>query len=168
MHDVQAYETSYELGARVLFNSPLPMNPHHQRGNLDATHRHLPGKSMLEPVRLSKGRRIFVMQCGFHAFMESWAIAVSNPYYDITGPSGTFTIENIPPGTYRLVAWHPQTGPLQQQMVTVDPNGLTRVSVSLQAPSGRRTAYQVMENPRFGAGALGRPIEIIPLLERQE
>jgi hypothetical protein len=168
MHDVQAYETSYELGARVLFNSPLPMNPHHQRGNLHATHRHLPGKSMLEPVRLSKGRRIFVMQCGFHAFMESWAIAVSNPYYDITGPSGTFTIENIPPGTYRLVAWHPQTGPLQQQMVTVDPNGLTRVSVSLQAPSGRRTAYQVMENPRFGAGALGRPIEIIPLLERQE
>jgi hypothetical protein len=168
MHDVQAYEHSHELGARVLFNSPLPMNTHHKRGDLHATHRHLPGKSMLEPVRLSKGRRIFVMQCGFHAYMESWAIAVSNPYYDITGPSGAFTIENVPPGSYRLIAWHPQTGPFQEQVVTVESKGLLRVNVSLQAPSGRRTAYQAMKNPRFGAGALGRPLEIIPLVERQQ
>ena len=27
MHDIQAYETSH-LGPRVLFNVPLPMNPH--------------------------------------------------------------------------------------------------------------------------------------------
>src|SRR2546422_6713153 len=30
MHDIQAYETS-ELGPRVLFNVPLPMNPHHPK-----------------------------------------------------------------------------------------------------------------------------------------
>ncbi|MDP3595399.1 MAG: carboxypeptidase regulatory-like domain-containing protein, partial [Nitrospirota bacterium] len=30
MHDIQAYETS-NLGARVLFNVPLPMNPQHPR-----------------------------------------------------------------------------------------------------------------------------------------
>ncbi len=29
MHDIQAYETS-QLGPRVLFNTPLPMNPHHK------------------------------------------------------------------------------------------------------------------------------------------
>ena len=29
-HDIQAYETSH-LGPRVLFNTPLPMNPHHKR-----------------------------------------------------------------------------------------------------------------------------------------
>jgi hypothetical protein len=27
---------------------------------------------------------------------------------------------------------------------------------------------EVIENPRFGPGALGRPIEIIPLVERQQ
>ena len=30
MHDIQAYETS-QLGPRVLFNVPLPMNPQHPR-----------------------------------------------------------------------------------------------------------------------------------------
>ena len=24
------------------------------------------------------------MQCGFHAYMESWAMAVNNPYYAVT------------------------------------------------------------------------------------
>ncbi|MBD0305710.1 MAG: carboxypeptidase regulatory-like domain-containing protein [Nitrospiraceae bacterium] len=168
MHDVQAYETSPELGTRVLFNSPLPMNEHHKRGDLHATHRHLPGQSMLERIHLTKGRRVFVMQCGFHAYMESWAFVITNPYYDITGPSGAFAIDHVPPGTYRLIAWHPQTGPLQERTITVKPKGLTLINLSLPAPVGRRTAYEVMENPRFGSGALGRPLEIIPLVERQQ
>lgn len=167
MHDVQAYETSRELGTRVLFNSPLPMNPHHQRGNLRATHRHLPGKSMLEKIRLSKGRRFFVMQCGFHAYMESWAVAVNNPYYEITDKTGAYAIENVPPGTYRLVAWHPYVGSLEERVVTVEPQGLTRANLSLQAPVGRRTAYEVIEPPRFGPGVLGRPLRIDPFVEHQ-
>ena len=168
MHDVQAYETSPELGTRVLFNSPLPMNEHHKRGDLHATHRHLPGQSMLERIHLTKGRRVFVMQCGFHAYMESWAFVITNPYYDITSPSGAFAIDHVPPGTYRLIAWHPQSGPFQERTVTVKPKGLTLINLSLQAPVGRRTAYEVMKNPRFGSGALGRPLEIIPLIERQQ
>jgi hypothetical protein len=168
MHDIQAYETSRKLGARVLFNSPLPMNKLHQRGNLHAAHRHMPGPSMLERIRLTKGRRIFFMQCGFHAFMESWAVAVTSPYYAITDAAGSFTIEQVPPGTYRLLVWHPQTGPMQEQWVTVGPNGRTDVKVSLQAPEGHRSAYEVMKNPRFGAGVLGHPLEIDPLVERQQ
>jgi hypothetical protein len=167
MHDIQAYETSPELGARVLFNSPLPMNRHHTRGDLHAQHRHLPGASMLEPIRLSKGRRIFVMQCGFHAFMESWAVAVSSPYYAITDASGAYVIDNVPPGTYRLIAWHPQTGPMQARLVTVKPAETVTLSLKLQAPGDRRTAYRLMEPRRFSLDPLGRSLEIVPLVERQ-
>lgn len=167
MHDVQAYEMSHRLGARVLFNSPLPMNPHHTRGDLHATHRHLPGQSMLERIHLSRDRRIFVMQCGFHAFMESWALAVTSPYYAVTDQSGSFTIDKVPPGTYRLVAWHPQTGPMQEQTVRVEPDGRIVLNLSLRPPLGHRTAHEVVDNPRFGPGALGRPVEIVPLVERQ-
>jgi hypothetical protein len=167
MHDVQAYEMSHRLGARVLFNSPLPMNSHHKRGDLHATHRHLPGQSMLERIHLSRDRRIFVMQCGFHAFMESWALAVTSPYYAVTDENGGFVIDNVPPGTYRLAVWHPQTGPMQEQMVTVEPDGRVALGLSLRPPTGHRTAHEVVDNPRFGPGALGRPIEILPLVERQ-
>ena len=167
MHDIQAYETSRELGTRVLFNSPLPMNVHHERGNLHAAHRHLPGASMLEKIHLTKGRRFFVMQCGFHAYMESWAVAVTNPYYEVTDKSGAFAIENVPPGTYRLIAWHPYVGSLVERMVTVEPKALTRENLSLPAPVGRRSAYEVMEPARFGPEALGRPLKIEPLVEQQ-
>jgi hypothetical protein len=168
MHDIQAYETSAILGARVLFNQPLPMNVHHKRGDLHATHEHQPGKSLLGPIYLSKGRRVFLMQCGFHPYMESWALAIASPYYAITDGAGGFTITDVPPGTYRLVVWHPQAGPEVERWVTVEPDGRIEVTLALRAPGGRRSGLQVMDNPRFGPGALGRPLNIVPLVELQQ
>jgi len=167
MHDVQAYETSQQLGPRVLFNSPLPMNAHHQRGNLHATHRHMPGPSMLESVSLTKNRNLFVMQCGFHAYMLSWGLAVSNPYYAITDGAGSYKIENVPPGSYRIMAWHPYVGTMSEEIVVVKPTGAATVDFSMKAPAGRRTAHQVMDNPRFGFEALGKSVHIDPLVELQ-
>jgi hypothetical protein len=168
MHDIQGYETSLEAGARVLFNTPLIMNHQHQRGDLNALHNHAPGKSLVGPVYLNKGRRTFYMQCGFHAYMESWAMAVNNPYYALTDEHGKFSMENIPSGTYQLVVWHPQTGNGVSTAVTVQPDGKLLQHFSLPAPKGNRTAYQVMNNPRFGPESLGYPVEILPLVEFQQ
>ena len=167
MHDIQGYETSPEAGARVLFNTPLILNQQHQRGNMHAIHNHAPGKSLVGPVYLNKGRRTFYMQCGFHAYMESWAMAVNNPYYAVTDDQGAFRIENVPPGTYQMVVWHPQAGPGVTRTITVGPDGATVEQVALPAPRGTRTAYRVMDNPRFGLESLGHPVEIEPLVEHQ-
>ena len=167
MHDIQGYETSLESGARTLFNTPLVMNQQHHRGDIHATHNHAPGKSLVGPVYLNKGRRTFYMQCGFHAYMESWAMAVNNPYYALTDSSGKFSIENIPPGTYQLVVWHPQTGPGVTKMVTIQPDGALVERLSLLAPKGNRSAFKVMDNPRFGPDTLGYSVDIQPLVEHQ-
>jgi hypothetical protein len=167
MHDIQGYETSPEAGARVLFNTPLVMNHQHRRGDLLATHDHAPGASLVGPIYLNKGRRTFYMQCGFHAYMESWAMAVNNPYYALTDAEGRFSIAGIPPGTYQMVVWHPKTGPGTTRTVVVRPDGKLREQLSLPAPKGNRTAYQVIDNPRFGPESLGYSIDIQPLLERQ-
>ena len=167
MHDIQGYETSLEAGARVLFNQPLILNHQHQRGNLHAIHNHAPGKSLVGPIYLNKGRRTFYMQCGFHAYMESWAMAVNNPYYAVTDDEGSFKIENVPPGTYQMVVWHPQSGPGMTRTITVAPGGTTTEQVAILAPKGNRTAYKVMDNPRFGLESLGHPVEIQPLVEHQ-
>ena len=167
MHDIQGYETSPEAGARVMFNTPLILNHQHQRGNIHAIHNHAPGKSLVGPIYLNKGRRTFYMQCGFHAYMESWAMAVNNPYYAVTDDEGGFKIENVPPGTYQMVVWHPQAGPGVTRTITVGPDGTTVEHVALPAPRGTRTAYRVMDNPRFGLESLGHPVEIEPLVEHQ-
>ena len=167
MHDIQAYETSTAMGTRVLFNSPLSFNRRHQRGDLHATHDHRPGESLVRQFQLSKKRRTFVMQCGFHAYMQSWAIAVDNPYYVLTDENGRFFLEDVPPGTYDLRAWHPGIKQVVKQQVTIEPGENLTVDFHLPSPGRRKTALTIRTPPRFTPAALGREFTIEPLLERQ-
>ena len=172
MHDIQAYETS-NLGARVLFNVPLPMNPQHPRNFKDRSdaglyHKHMAGAPMKQLVNLSKGRRIFVMQCGFHAYMESWGIAVNNPYFAKTDNDGRFTIKGVPAGTYKLVVWHPFVRTTNERTVTVTANGTAEVNLSITAPTGRLYANEVLDHAyiRYNVTEEEKK-EIDPLLEKQ-
>jgi hypothetical protein len=169
MHDIQAYETS-ELGPRVLFNVPLPINPHHPKtAGVDAEyHQHIPGTPMTQEIHMTKGRRIFVMQCGFHAYMETWGMAVDNPYYTLTDGAGQFTISQIPPGTYKLVVWHPQQRSIVEREVTI-PAKETAVVANFEilAREGARAGMEAVENPHFGLGILGDR-EIKPTVEIQQ
>ncbi len=167
MHDIQAYETSIVTETRVLFNSPLPFNQRHQRGNLRAMHDPTPGKSFVRLLQLSKKRRTVVMQCGFHAYMESWAIAVENPYYVLTNEQGHFLLDGIPPGTYDLRAWHPSIKLVIKQQVIIEPGGALAVDFDLPSPSRKKPALTVLAPPRFTPAALGRELTIEPILERQ-
>ena len=133
----------------MLFNTPLILNHQHQRGNMRAIHNHAPGKSLVGPIYLNKGRRTFYMQCGFHAYMESWAMAVNNPYYAVTdeqGRSGSRTSAG-----YLSNGGLASTGRARvTRTITIAPDGTTTERVALLAPKGNRTAYKVMDNPRFG------------------
>lgn len=166
MHDIQAYETS-QLGPRVLFNTPLPMNPHHKRVVDADSHEHLAGQPVKEVIHMTKGRRVFVMQCGFHAYMESWGLAIDNPYYVMTGDGGAFTLTDVPPGEYTLMAWHPGVGTMLQKKVTVTEKGKSTVDFSFEAPKGRRSVHEIAENPHYGPESLGKLVDIRPTLERQ-
>lgn len=82
----------------------------------------LPGKANIqENIEFRPGHYIFRTQCGQHDFMQSWGIAVGNPYFDVTNDEGEYEIANIPPGTYHLIAWHPNME-IQAQKVTIKPN----------------------------------------------
>ena len=167
MHDIQAYETSH-LGPRVLFNTPLPMNPHHRRVVGADSHEHLAGEPMKQLIHMTKGRRIFVMQCGFHAYMESWGMVIDNTYYAVTGKDGTFSIPDVPPGNYMLVVWHPQVQAVQERKVTVTAKGTVTASFEMKTPTGRRSAHVIVENPHYGMEALGKTVDIRPTLELQK
>lgn len=167
-HNIQAYETSHRLGPRVLFNTPLPMNPYHQRNVGGDSHEHLAGQPMKQVIHMTKDRKIFFMQCGFHAYMESWGIAVDNPYFAITEADGTYSLLDVPPGDYTLAAWHPGVGTMTEKQLTVPAKQTVKADFIFEFPKGRRSGHEIEENPHFGLGSLGKSIDIRPTLELQE
>lgn len=44
--------------------------------------------------------------CNVHAEMSAFIVVLDNPYFSVTGRDGVFKIENVPPGTYKVSAWH--------------------------------------------------------------
>lgn len=67
-------------------------------------------------VQLGEEQHVFTMHCSLHPYMQNWGYAVDNPYYAVTDATGAFSIEDLPPGTYRLKAWHPILGTHEQEL----------------------------------------------------
>ncbi len=168
-HDIQAYETS-NLGPRVLFNVPLPISTRYPRqGGLNThIHKHYEGATVIQSVKMTKDRKIFTMQCGFHPYMESWALVTDHPYYAVADNEGQFQITDIPPGTYQMKVWHPYIGETIEQTVTIEPNKPSSVNVTIEAPTGRLYANQMVENAyvRYNITEDAQS-QIVPTLEHQ-
>lgn len=94
-------------------------------------------------------------------------MAVDNPYYVLTTDGGTFTLTDVPPGDYTLMAWHPGLGTMLQKKVTVTEKGISTVDFAFEAPKGRRSVHEIEHNPHYGPESLGKLVDIRPTLERQ-
>jgi plastocyanin len=56
--------------------------------------------------------------CNLHPEMMAYIVIVPTPYFALTGGDGTFTIKDVPPGTYTLKTWS-EDGKPTTQTVTV-------------------------------------------------
>jgi Carboxypeptidase regulatory-like domain len=66
-----------------------------------------------------------------HPWPRAYLAVFDHPYYAVTKPDGSFSIDGVPPGRYTLVAWHERTGK-QEQTVDVSPNVVTKVTLGLE------------------------------------
>ena len=60
----------------------------------------------------------FKIKCDVHGWMKSFMVVLPHPYHGVSGMDGKFTIGNLPPGNYTVVAWHEKYGQ-QEQKITV-------------------------------------------------
>jgi hypothetical protein len=74
------------------------------------------------------------VKCNVHPWMKAYIAVFNNPYYQVTGKDGSFTIKNVPPGTYTVTAWHEAYGS-QDAMVTVGPSESKSVTITFKAKS---------------------------------
>lgn len=62
----------------------------------------------------------FLVKCDVHGWMKSFMAVLPHPYHSVSAMNGTFSISNLPPGTYTVSAWHEKYG-TQDQQITVGP-----------------------------------------------
>lgn len=72
------------------------------------------------------------VRCNIHPWMEAYICVFKDPYFSTTGDDGTFTIKNVPPGTYTLSAWQERYG-TQSQQVTVAASQTKTVNFTFKA-----------------------------------
>lgn len=73
----------------------------------------------------------FRIKCDVHGWMKSYMAVLPHPYHAVSQMNGTFSIANLPPGSYTLVAWHEKYGQ-QEQQVTVGPKEQKQVSFTFK------------------------------------
>ena len=61
------------------------------------------------------------VKCNYHPWMHATFAVLKNSHYAVTGDGGTFSLANLPPGTYTVTAWHELYGD-QSQEVTISGN----------------------------------------------
>lgn len=133
IHNGQIFQS--EKG-NIVLNFPLPVSNRPNGG----------------PLHFNAGKRIAQLICGMHEFMQNWGFVVDNPYYAKTRRGGDFVIDQIPPGTYTITAWHPHLKMVQQK-VTIRPNETVAVDFTFDAAEVEWPNYERQEKFRVGPEA---------------
>ena len=72
------------------------------------------------------------IRCDVHGWMQAYVGVVDHPYFGVSGADGSFTISNVPEGTYTATAWHEEYGELTGS-VTVTAGGTAELSFDYSA-----------------------------------
>jgi plastocyanin len=68
--------------------------------------------------------------CNLHIEMLGYIVVVPTPYFALTGNDGTFTIKDVPPGTYTLKTWSEDGKPTTQSVTLTDATTSVQLTVN--------------------------------------
>ena len=99
-------------GVDIVNSDPVLHNTHGYYGKRTAFNVALPEKDQ-KVNKVLKSPGTVKVDCDAHGWMLGWMHVVDNPYFFQTGGDGTFSITDVPPGDYTLVAWQEWTGEIE-------------------------------------------------------
>jgi len=91
-----------------------------------------PVQGMVSEKKFDKPEVMLKFKCDVHSWMNSYMGVLPHPFYGVSSAAGTFNINNLPPGTYTLEAWHEKFG-TQTQQITVGPKESKQVTFTFKA-----------------------------------
>jgi plastocyanin len=107
---------------------------------LHTTHGYYGGRSAFNVAMPEKGMKIASelprpgmvhVKCDAHNWMLAHIYVADSPYYALTGADGSFSITDVPPGTYTVIATQPYTGNVETS-VTVKGGEAAKLAIELK------------------------------------
>jgi hypothetical protein len=80
----------------------------------------------------ARAETIIPVKCNQHPWMKAYINVLKHPFFAISAADGTFTIKDVPPGKYTVVAWHEKFGE-QTMEVTVPASGAGTANFSFDS-----------------------------------
>jgi plastocyanin len=69
--------------------------------------------------------------CEIHSHMNAYILVFSHPFFALTDAEGRYRIENVPPGTYDVIAWNEGT-PSETKSSTVSDGGTAELDFTIR------------------------------------
>jgi hypothetical protein len=82
--------------------------------------------------KFPNSEQLIPVKCNQHPWMKSYIGVMKHPFFAVSAADGSFTIKDVPPGTYTVVAWHEggAEGTSQTKQVKVDAKGTATADFS--------------------------------------
>lgn len=90
--------------------------------------------------------------CNIHPRMSAFVVVRDNAWYTQPGADGSFTIPDVPPGTYTLRVWHERAPELTRE-ITVPAGGLAGLELTMDASGYRWVQHRNKHGQEYGTGA---------------
>jgi len=104
--------------------------PNPMTGNIPWNRSQPPGAAPI--IQSWKAEEVAIpVKCNIHPWMHGYFVVVKGPYAT-TKDDGSYTIENVPPGSYTVTAWQETYG-TQQQKATVSAGKPTTLDFAFKA-----------------------------------
>ena len=69
--------------------------------------------------------------CEIHSHMSAFILVFSHRYFAVTDDDGRYRLDNVPPGTYTVIAWHESAPSESKRIIVADTTGDLEVNFSL-------------------------------------
>jgi len=93
--------------------------------------------------KFKRAETLIPVKCNQHGWMKANVGVLAHPYFAVSAKDGTYTIKNVPAGSYTLVFWHETKGEQTQQVTIAAKESKTQDMTYKATAAIRPTSLQI-------------------------